>query len=223
MSFSSLLSKLASGQKLSSLEIIALRDAAKKIDEMQSITAGWVQSGMQQPDFAEPSARRIDLDVPPGNPYLVHWNETNAANMFSIATSTWTALDLTDTRLITRQDNPCVVRFDSTDPKKIFPNYTTSFIKFDGRISFNTNATGVRHVAVAHYDSSNTLIERRALDANLSIGAGSGTYVPLAGIPRPSWSPLSADPKQYFQLEVWQNSGGNLGVGGIDIILTRQF
>lgn len=214
-----LMEKIARGHRLSENEISELRFAFRALEEVKDAAKGWLSPGSSQPNVDTITARRADLITPPGNPYMVYWFDADIPDMFVIPNNDWTPLDLTDSRLTIFQDNPCVVRMDGT---KIYPNFPGSYIAFQGRVLFNTDATGERHVGIAFYDSGDVLIERRMLSAMDSIGAGSGTPVQLANF-RPAQSPLSTDPDQYFQIEVWQDSGSNLEVGGIDLILTLAY
>lgn len=219
MKLTDLLMKVARNEILNQTDLQELQQSLGQLELVQKLSEDWVVPGTSNPKFGSMTANRIDLSIPTGNPYLVRWIETNPANMMNVATSTWTALDLTDTRLTIEQDTPCAIRLSGT---KIYPNYPASFLRFSGGVLFNTNATGTRHVAAAHYNSSNVLLERRLFGANLSIGAGSGTPVVVSKF-RPALSNTSSDPLQYIQMEVWQDSGITLGVGGIDLEISRMF
>ena len=186
-----------------------LSNYIRDLENSANLVNKWVVPGTQTPIFVSPFS----------DPYMVYWFDADLPDMFSISNSTWTALDLTDSRLTIKKSSPCSIKLDGT---KIYATVQSSYIAFLGRVLFNTNATGTRHVSISYYDSTDTLIERRMLSAESSIGATSGTPVPMCNF-RPAISPLSTDPNQYFKIEVYQDSGGSLGVCGIDFVFFRVF
>ena len=205
-----LLAKMAKGQTLNSEEINELQLRGNRIDDIMSFVTGLQDNTVKLNGLR---AGRVETDVPAGYPFFSTWFETDAAKYISVSNATWTSINFDNTVFTQRKDVPCVFRVSGA---KLYPSFASSYIAFSGRVLWNTNATGARYIAIAYYDSTNTLIERRSMNVAASIGASAGTNVVLTNY-RFAKSTLSSDPIQYMQIEVYQDSGGNLGMVAIDI------
>ncbi len=210
--------KIARGYRLSENEILDLKLQARKIDEVKTAAGGWLTQGSSEPSVRTLTADRVDLIVPPGNPFMAYWQDSNVANQFAILNSVWTALDLSDTRLTIRKDNPCVVRMVGT---KIYSNFPNSYISLAGRVFYaeTGNITNNRHTAIGWYDSTNALLERRTL----AYWSAASTSNIVFNSFKFSTHPSSTDTGQYFQFEVLQDSGVTLHISALELMIALAF
>jgi hypothetical protein len=200
-----------------SMEALSLIRELNTLGDREDVYSSWLQPSSKNPKFDTMRARRTDLDVQPGNPFFVYYASLVAD--INVPHNTYYPINLEWSFLTTSKDSPCVIRTDGT---KIYSNFKDAFINVSGIMAWSSSSnTGERTVEFNYYDSTDALVDSRPIQIRQAESA-SFTFNTLSAS-YPCVSPESDDPGQYFQIEVFQTSGGNLPLYIVNFKISLAF